>query len=132
MTRRHHPSSKVVTAFTKIPQPLTDGRVRCICSRTLALTKAGRIPRHNMPNGDPCAHEAVYQPRPQPIALPDVHMPPTRGYTSTPTLADRADPDTPRLLAGSCCVDCDRWLPGERSLCGRCGVRRERERERHR
>lgn len=130
MTRRHQPQARVVTAFTKIPEPLKDGRVRCICRRTVRLTKAGRIPRHNMPNGDPCAHEAVYRPRPeQPIELPAVHMPPTRGYSGT-TIADRADPETPRLLAGSRCADCGKWLPGERSLCGRCGARRERERHR--
>lgn len=125
MTRRHRPHSRVVTAFTKLPEPLADGRVRCICGRVVRLTTRSRLRAHTMPNGDPCAHTATYQSPPKLTEIPDVKI-----RTAGAGHGIAADPDQPRLLAGSHCIDCHRWLPGERNLCGQCGRRREQERYR--
>ena len=115
MPHRHKPTRRV------IPEPLTPGRVRCICGRAVRVNSGGRIRRHNTPAGEPCAHIAGYGTAEFDV-LPPVQMPPKR--------SPQQPKSAPRLDVGSTCRECGKWLPGERSLCGRCYVRAEAERRR--
>lgn len=134
MTRKRpvNRRNRIVTAFAKIPAPLPPGKVRCLgCSAVVSLTKNGHIRAHRSPAGEPCAYRATYV-KPitltdvPPIAVPERRKPPGR----------KPKPDLPRPAPvvtdsrGNAvpyrgeCVDCGKWLPGERTVCGRCANRR--------
>lgn len=104
-------------------EPAVDDRPECPrCGVRVNLNHRGRISAHKAPSGNacPCRMLAVVIEAP-PVDLPPVPKPPARA--SRPP----RDPDEPsRLDAGSNCEDCGKWLPGERSVCGRCYVHRTR------
>lgn len=139
MTRRRHPHAKIVTRFTKIPDQLEDGKVRCICSAIVKLTPRGKLYAHQTPAGDECTHHAAYGPRVQLDELPPVQVPPERTVhrdvvkTRPPRrLPDPIEIEIDARLAPRTghCVDCGRPLPPGRTLCGRDLNRRARERGR--
>lgn len=119
MTRKHQPSSHVVTAFVKIPEPVPEGKVRCAgCSAVVAVSKNGRTREHHTPAGEPCAYRVVYA---QPVAMdeaPPVELP----QRKRPARSKRPPREPSRLDAGSNCRECGKWLPGERQVCGACSV----------
>lgn len=121
MTQRHTHHTRVVTRFTRIPEPLPDGKVRCICGKAVALTPNGRIRRHKTPAGDECTHDAFYNDPPD-VEAPPVAIPITRPRMRQP----RDSGEMARLDVGSYCLTCDRWIPGERSYCGQCLRKRGR------
>jgi hypothetical protein len=107
------------------------GQVRCAaCGRGVTPTVNKKLRAHNAPDGTPCAHRAFYA---EPVALdeiPPIVIGPEPKYRE-PRPRKASEPRPPsRLEAGSECVDCGRWLPGERSLCGRCANRRAATRRR--
>lgn len=57
-----------------------------------------------------------------PVVIPERMHPVSAGGTSAPP--KRPDSEPSRLDVGSHCRECGKWLPGERSLCGRCSVRK--------
>lgn len=125
MVRRHEHHTRVVGAFVRIPKPLEDGKVRCNgCSSVVSLTKNGKIRKHKSPAGEDCAYVAFYAPRPSLDEVPEVVLPQTRPARSAPR--DRSHPS--RLDVGSECIDCGKWLPGERSVCGACSLVRSKNR----
>lgn len=123
MVRRHSPRARIVTRFTRIPEEIPDGKVRCAgCGKVVSLTPNGHTRRHNTPKGDPCAVRATYA---KPIHLdeiPEVQLPPAPRYDAPTEPRARASRknEASRLDVGSKCEDCGRWLPGERYVCGKC------------
>lgn len=95
---------------TSSPIAIPEGCVLCICGATPSITARGRMRKHKTPQGDECTHRAGYAEvvleRLPPVVLPPNRVPSDRGPA--------------RLDVGSECRECGKWLPGERSLCGRC------------
>lgn len=118
MTRRRQPHVRVVTSFTRILGELEDGKVRCLCGKAVKPTSAGRLARHLTPSGDDCTHFASYRDPVRLDEVPEVVLPQPREP------AEKPEKPAPRLDVGSACKVCGKWLPGERSLCGRCSVTR--------
>lgn len=133
MARRRHPKrGRTVTSFVRIPAELPPGKVRCAaCWAVCTVTPTGKLRAHKSPAGEPCAHRATYATRAPLDSLPPVVLPPVRTdprprEPKTPPKPRVAPPREPsRLDVGSSCTDCGRWLPGERSLCGRCANHRK-------
>lgn len=128
MARRKHPRSRVVGSFVRIPEPLPAGKVRCAgCSAVVSLNKSGKMRAHQSPSGEPCAYSVSYS-KVHLEEIPPVVLPPAPAYH--PPREPKPKPPKPpsRLEAGSECVDCGKWLPGERSVCGKCSIKRNRSR----
>lgn len=137
MTRRRHPQrGRQFRTLARKPAPLVEGKVRCAgCGTLTSVTKTGKLRRHSDADGVPCPHLATYTTGPlidrdnlPPVVIPK--QPRERPRPREP----RTQPAAPepeelsRLDGGSSCVDCGRWLPGERSVCGRCWVHRNANR----
>lgn len=138
MSRLHDPNRRVVGAFVRIPEPLQDGKVRCnACAAVVSLTLRGRTRAHKTPAGEPCAYRAFYAKvtldEMPPVVLPPQSQPPKRI-----PIRKRAQQPTPEQIQNNAslaprtneCVFCEKWLPGERTVCGACAARRERNRRR--
>lgn len=121
--------NRIVTNFVRIPKPLGEGEVHCAaCFQVVTLTKNGHTRKHRTPAGEDCAYRATYGQHVQLDELPPVTFRKPRTATGKPR--DKATKDPSRLEAGSRCRECDKWLPGERSLCGRCAVAADQDRRR--
>lgn len=104
------------------PPSLLDGQVRCpACRSGVAVTKSGALWRHHDLFGGYCGNVAAPADG-EPLEAPDVVVPPPPREGRE----NRSDPS--RLDVGSHCRECNRWLPGERSLCGRCSILQGRAR----
>lgn len=133
MAQRHQHHSRVIGAFVRIPEPLEDGKVRCLgCSAVVGLTKNGKIRRHKTPAGEDCAYTVSYAAPVKLDRLPPVSVPPESRPRARTTIRQRKAGPDPSSIANDSrlaprnneCVDCGRWLPGERVLCGKCQRRR--------
>lgn len=112
------------------PAQVPDGKVRCDCGAVVGLTRNRKIAAHHTPRGEPCPLRTSYA---EPVVLdrlPPVVMPGQQTARPTdadePHVAEAAFVDLSRLEGGSKCRECGCWLPGERSICGMCGVRLKR------
>lgn len=109
-----------------VPRPTRarrpDDRVTCpACGGKAKPNGTNAIRSHRTPGGDKCSRRLLaVDVTPPPIVLPLEPRPPSRA--SQP----KAERGPARLDAGSECRECGKWLPGERSLCGRCYVRTSR------
>lgn len=93
---------------------LKPGQHRCpVCRAGATLTTRGSLRAHNDLFGDRCWNKATGEATG--ITAPPVVVP--AGNTSP---LPRPPSEASRLDVGSSCRDCGKWLPGERSLCGRC------------
>lgn len=101
------------------PEPIPEGRKQCpACHKVLTPTPLGYFRKHTGPSGARCWNKNPGDLPPvvaPPVVAPPVTLPPIRA-------AERVT----RLDAGSKCRECGKWLPGERSLCGRCAIRSNR------
>lgn len=105
------------------PPELRGNQKRCpVCRNGVATTVTGKLRKHVDLFGADC-----YNRNPgdlPPIGeVPPVVLPRVRdrqaGAQSRTARPDEERPPS-RLDAGSECRECGKWLPGERSLCGRC------------
>lgn len=133
MARRHTPTRRVNPKPSIIPKPLEDGKARCPgCSAVIAVTKNGRLRKHRAPSGEDCAVATVVQPQFHLDELPPVVIPEQRTSGRKPprrkTLDDLVPADAANGATYGECVDCGKWLPGERTVCGWCYVQRNASR----
>lgn len=92
-----------------VPPELAEGQVRCpACRNATKLTPRGRLRKHNDLFGEVCGVRSAGVPTG--ITAPPISLP-------APV---KARDGRSRLDGGSNCRECGKWLPGERSLCGRC------------
>lgn len=132
MARKHAHRAQIVTSFVRIPEELADGKVRCLgCSAVVTLTPNGHIRRHKSPAGEDCAYTSTSYAEPVHLdALPPVVVPPQRSGGTRSQIKRRAPKARPKAAdveqdarlapRNNECVDCGRWLPGERTVCGKC------------
>lgn len=100
------------------PPVLRGGQVRCpICRNGVRLTTRGNLYRHADLFGNPCGNRSTLTP--VHVVAPPIVLPPER-YGDPRKAQPRAEGEPSRLDVGSSCRECGKWLPGERSLCGRC------------
>lgn len=113
------------------PDPVPDGYARCDCGKVCKVLKSGRLKMHKTPRGYECsgtvghrdiplavvlAEEADAYAQQEPIgSAPETYKRPRHRVL---TRADKAY----AAPKGQCRV-CGKKLPGERTLCGACGVR---------
>lgn len=105
-------SSAVVLA----PPELRPGQVRCpVCRNATGLTPLTKVLRkHRDLFGEPCWNKS--QMETVKLVAPPVVLPRGGGQAGAePAVAGQS-----RLDGGSLCTSCGKWLPGERTLCGRC------------
>lgn len=138
MAQRHQRHVQVIGAFVRIPEQLEDGKVRCNgCSAIVTLTPNGRIRAHKSPAGEDCAYTASYAPpvhleETPPVVIPPAPLPPSIQTTVIKKRAPKWRPsadaiaqDARRAPRDEACVDCGRWIPEMRTLCGQCARRRQ-------
>lgn len=100
---------------------------RCpLCLRPVGVTARGRAGKHQDRRGDDCPGGGlVVRDNELPDELPPISLTPSgapRGDvvpSSGPAVEGSA-----RLDVGSHCLTCGKWIPGERSYCGRCLAKR--------
>ena len=109
-------SSRAYPTARPIERP-TKGTIRYhVCDASTTLTPGGRLKAHDIPGGGiRCINKKVLHA--VKVDAPPVVVPSTRSGAER-----RPSTEPSRLDAGSECRECGRWLPGERSLCGRCSV----------
>lgn len=119
------PSLKSVA--TVPPPPLKEGQVRCmVCRNATRTTPRGYLRKHTDLFGGPCFNRSTGEPTH--VAAPPIELPPEPHLAPVAELGDSlrerhaAPKSASRLDVGSECRECGKWLPGERSLCGRCFV----------
>lgn len=123
MSRRHQPTRRVNPKPSLLPKPLAPGKARCPgCSAVVAVTPNGKLRQHRAPSGEDCAVKISMR-EVHLDDLPPVVIPGPRGANLARVRRSPAPPDAHYAPKGQC-VDCGRWLPGERSLCGRCANHR--------
>lgn len=109
-----------VAASPDIP----DGKAKCpSCSKVVAVINETRLRRHMASAGYQCPNVQMADAPPFEYVMPEVKIPrltPGSGHAR----AKRDEYEPSRLEVGSHCRECGKWLPGERSLCGRCSVLR--------
>lgn len=111
-------------ALTARPKakPVPEGKVVCETCRKPIGVVGDRLRRHKDKTGFPCPNLRVPG---QTTALveppPPVHLP-RLSARSAQGRARRGESEPSRLDVGGQCRECGKWLPGERSLCGRCSV----------
>ncbi len=114
------------------PPDLKPGQVRCrVCRQATTLTTTGVYRSHRDLFGNPCGARS-----PQAIVkldvVPDVILPPEPKYV-TPTKGEATEREKGSgVRAWGNCEECDAFVSGERRFCGKCLVRRERDRKRKR
>lgn len=116
---------KIADVRRKKPPP--EGKVRCSGCGKYVTQHGMRLRRHNDKSGFPCPEVRVPGVEVHLSEVPPVNLPPEPKWRpASPSRASagpRREKDEPaRLDAGSSCRECGKWLPGERSLCGRCSV----------
>jgi hypothetical protein len=120
--RRKRNNGRVILSgrSVAVPPSLADGQVRCpACRNATTLTPNGRLRKHVDLFGNECGVRSAG--RPTGIVAPPVSLPPAAPVRVPATQpASSAVDGRSRLDAGSNCRECGKWLPGERSLCGRC------------
>lgn len=129
-TRRHQ--RRILRAVPRTAaKPIEDGvkRVRCECSRMVAVTKSGRLHAHRTPGGEPCTHRANYGEPIKLTKLPPVIIPPEKPWPRERPARKRTSVEQPRVpkaerVATGSCHECGRAVSGERQFCGPCLARR--------
>lgn len=123
--RQFGAARSIETAAISIP----DGKALCsACERVVGLTPNKHLRRHNDRRGVECSNRISGHEEATGLTA-EVEMPtPTRG--KRPAAMPKPPSEPSRLDVGSNCVECGKWLPGERSLCGRCYATGERGRTR--
>lgn len=100
------------------PKP---GQTSCpVCRQAVAVTPRENLRAHNDLFGNPCPNRSRLvstQIEAPAVVLPLQNRPPRSKSEKRPA----GEPS--RLDVGSECRECGKWLPGERSLCGRCYAR---------
>jgi hypothetical protein len=93
-------------AVSLAPPPLTEGKGRCpACRNAVTVLRTGTLRRHSDLFGNPCWNQHLTE---TPVRIGE--LPPVVIATD----AKKGE-----------CRQCGKWLPGERSLCGRCSVLRD-------
>lgn len=109
------------------PKPIPEGKVRCEACGKVVTVLGVRLRRHKDSSGFPCVNMRAPGAELHLSDAPPVNLPPEPKWRpatrARATAAPRREEGEPaRLEAGSSCRECGKWLPGERSLCGRCSV----------
>lgn len=98
-------------------EPKPDDRVECPTCGGRAKPKGERaIAAHRSPTGGSCPRRLLSVD----VPIPPVSLPPAPSLSMPSKTQPRRRSEPSRLDAGSECRECGKWLPGERSLCGRC------------
>jgi hypothetical protein len=131
--RRYAPQDTGVLEAGATERPLEPlgkrGReFRCpLCMRPVGVTPRGRAGRHVDQRGDSCPGSGlVVRDNEVPHELPPVSIAdrPVQPRGEVIPHADAAVEGAARLDVGSSCLTCGKWIPGERSYCGRCMAKR--------
>ena len=112
-----------VGAAAVVPPALKAGKVRCpVCRNAVSVNPTGTLRKHADLFGEPCHNRASGEATG--ITAPPVVIPDPRRFVAEPATNEAERVERPahrsRLDVGSECTECGKWIPGERSLCGRC------------